>query len=132
MTTVNTCEIFTTACNGAQRDGDHILPQCSSTNLTIVCWNIRGISDKLSDPELLKYLLKCSIIVFLETMKDPNYTVNVNKFTYHNFARKTKHPKASRFSGGIGILIANWLSEFTDVKQAHECLVWITIQSKLF
>ena len=69
MTTVNNGDSLTTTCNDDQRDGDHILPQCPSKNLNIVCWNIRGISDKLSDPELLKYLLKCSIIVFLETMK---------------------------------------------------------------
>ena len=36
-----------------------------------------------------------------------------------------RHNKAKRFSGGIAILIANWLNKRIEIKRINECLVWI-------
>ena len=36
-----------------------------------------------------------------------------------------RHKKAKRSSGGIAILIANWLNKRIETKRVNECLVWI-------
>ena len=88
--------------------------------VSVICWNIRGIGDKLDQSETLNYLMKNHIIILLETMKSPDYE------------RNKKHPKACRFSGGFGILIKNCILKYVKIQQVHECLVWITINSKRF
>ena len=65
-------------------------------------------------------------------MKSPDYEINIVNFTYFNFSRNEKHPKACRFSGGFGILIKNSILKYVKIQQVHECLVWTTINSKLF
>ena len=65
-------------------------------------------------------------------MKGPDYELDIKNYTFYNFARKNKHPNASRYSGRIGILIKNVLTQFIQVEQVHEYMVWITIKSNLF
>ena len=100
--------------------------------VSVICWNIRGIGDKLDQSETLNYLMKNHIIILLETMKSPDYEINIANFTYFNFSTNEKHPKACRFSGGFGILIKKSILKYVKIQQVHECLVWITINSKLF
>ena len=100
--------------------------------VSVICWNIRGIGDKLDQSETLNYLMKNHIIILLETMKSPDYEINIANLTYFNFSRNEKHPKACRFSAGFGILIKNSILKYVKIQQVHECLVWITINSKLF
>ena len=45
--------------------------------VSVICWNIRGIGDKLDQSETLNYLMKNHIIILLETMKSPDYEINI-------------------------------------------------------
>ena len=56
-------------------------------------------------------------------MKGPDYELDTKNYTFYNFARKNKHPNSSRYSGGIGILVKNVLTQFIQVE--HKCMnVW--------
>ena len=82
----------------------------TNEHLKIICWNIRGFARKLCDESLLNTLLNNSIIILLETMKGPNYDLDIKNYSYYNFAINNKHPNASRYSGEIGILVKNALT----------------------
>ena len=58
-------------------------------------------------------------------MLDPQKSIQFANYTVYNFARKVRHKKAKRSSGGIAILIANWLNKRIEIKRVNECLVWI-------
>ena len=73
-------------------------------NISVICWNIRGLGGKLKQRDIADFLFeKYDIVVILETHKDPDFSVRVPGFIYKNFSRYTKHARARRYSGGIGI-----------------------------
>ena len=69
--------------------------QCHCVN--ILFWNIRGITDKLQNRHLCEYICQHDIVCLVESMLDP---------------------KAKRSSGGIAILIANWLNKRIEIKKS--------------
>ena len=52
------------------------IPSGPMTSVRIASWNIRGISDKLSDQDLQKHLQHYGIIILYETMKDNMYALD--------------------------------------------------------
>ena len=102
----------------------------SESKVKIVSWNIRGISDKLADPDLQQVLFKNDIVVLYETMKYGDYDVSIPGYTFHHFARKQIHPKAHSASDGIGLFISNRISDGAKVFSSNEILVWIKLCSK--
>ena len=88
-------------------------------------WNIRGITDKLQNRHLCEYICQQDIVCLVESMLDPQKSIQFAKYTVFNFARTVRHKKAKRSSGGITILIANWLNKRIEIKRVTECLVWI-------
>ena len=66
------------------------------------------------------------ILVFLvESMLNSQKSIQFASNTVYNVARIVRHKKAKRSSGGIAILIANWLNKHIEIKRVNECLVWI-------
>ena len=66
------------------------------------------------------------ILVFLvESMLNSLKSIQFASYTVYNFARTVRHKNAKRSSGGIAILIANWLNKHIEIKRVIECLVWI-------
>ena len=55
--------------------------------VSVICWNSRGIGDKIDQSETLNYLIKKHILILLETMKSPDYEINIANFTYFYFSR---------------------------------------------
>lgn len=95
-----------------------------------LAWNIHGLGDKLEERCMYEYISKYDIIIFLETMKLDNYSVNVNGYIYKHFQRKFQHPRAKKASGGIGILIRSDLSHCgtVSVVKNSDFAVWLRIK----
>ena len=97
--------------------------QCHCVN--ILFWNIRGITDKLQNRHLCEYICQQDIVCLVESMLDPQKSIQFANYTVYNFARTVRHKKAKRSSGGVATLIANWLNKRIEIKRVNECLVWI-------
>ena len=69
----------------------------------VVCWNIRGIGTKLEQQDNIDFLFQNDIVILTETHKDPGFSIHIPGYIYKNFSRHTKHAKAKRYSGGIGV-----------------------------
>ena len=97
--------------------------QCQYVN--ILSWNIRRITDKLQNRHLCEYNCQHDIVCLVESMLDPQKSIHFANYTFDNFARTVRQKKAKRSSGGITILIANWLNKRIEFKRVNECSVWI-------
>ena len=63
--------------------------------LTILTWNIRGLYDKIFDPDLQEFFFKYDIILVTETHTDAtseDYYANIPNYDYVNFPRKKFTP----------------------------------------
>ena len=105
---------------------------CNELKITIACWNIRGIADKLYDPDLQLFLLQHDIIILHETMKREDYDIHIPGYTFFHYARKQMHPKAHRPSGGIGILISNTIKDNVEIFCRSEIVVWVRLKSNKY
>ena len=99
------------------------LSECHHVN--ILSWDIRGITDKLQNRQLCEYICQHDIVFLVESMLNSQKSIQFASYTVYNFARTVRHKKAKRSSGGIAILIANWLNKHIEIKRVIECLVWI-------
>ena len=106
---------------------DNPVPKNSSEchHVNILSWNIRGITDKLQNRGLCEYIYQHDIVFLVESMLNSQKSIQFASYTVYNFARTVRHKKAKRSSGGIAILIANWLNKHIEIKRVIECLVWI-------
>ena len=102
------------------------------TNLKLVSWNIRGLGDKLMDPDVQTYLFQNHIVIIYETMKYDDYFINIPGYTFHHYARRNTNPRAHRASGGIGIFISNKIKDGITIFTTNEVIVWIKICSRYF
>ena len=95
--------------------------------MTILCWNINGISDKLGDQELVNVIKNHDILVFLETLKDKNYSVNIPGYISNHFAYGKRSKNAKRASGGMLVLIKDIYKNHISVDMVSEISVWLKI-----
>ena len=100
--------------------------------VSCIAWNIRGISDKLSNANLQQYLFKHEVIVLLETMKDSDFLLDIPDYKFYHFARKMRNLRARRASGGIGVFIKNTLSPGIKVFSSSDICVWIHFDKAYF
>ena len=109
---------------------DNPVPVNSSQfhSVNILFWNIRGITDKLQNRHLCEYIFQHDIVCLVESMLDPQKSIQFANYTVYYFARIVRHKKAKRSSGGIAILFANWLNKRIGIKKVNECLVWIIFE----
>ena len=100
-------------------------------SISVICWNIRGLGGKLEQCDIAEFLFgQNDIVVILETHKDPDFSVQVPGFIYKNFSRYTKHARARRYSGGIGIFYKNKLAPYIEIVSHSEHVVWIRLDMK--
>ena len=103
--------------------------------LNIIVWNIRGLHDKIMDPDLQQFLFKNDVIVLTETHTSKwaksNYNI-VPGFLYRDFPRNFIHPNAPGPSGGIGIFYRSNLSDGIEFESTDESVVWIKLRSTFF
>ena len=74
--------------------------------IRVLSWNINGLGNKMTDPDLFTFIRNNDIIFFIETTKENNFTSAIPGYKFHHVSRKLKHKNACRASGGIGILIS--------------------------
>ena len=103
--------------------------------ISIICWNIRGLGDKLKYQDIQSLLFQNDIIILTETHSEPGMEQIYNcipGYTYKDFPRKHKHQKAPCASGGIGIFARCNIIEGIDVECQQECIVWVKLKAAYF
>ena len=103
--------------------------------INVLCWNIRGITDKIFDVDTQDILFKNDIIILTEThteMGSEKYYNVIPNFRYHDFPRKFKHRNAPKASGGIGIFIHNDLQLGINITMFHESIIMIKLKAEYF
>ena len=86
-------------------DVNRVINNDQDRNIRILSWNINGLGNKMTDPDLVAFIRNYDIIFFVETMKGNDFTLAIPGYKFHHVSRKHKHKNACRASGGIGILI---------------------------
>ena len=115
--------------------GNHPGGDClEKSSLKICTWNIHGLDDfKLSRDILGKYLTTFDIIMLNETWSSGNADFNLDGYTFIDFHRKSKHPNALRYSGGIGIFVKLGLKKGIHVYKTHkDAIVWLKLVKHFF
>ena len=97
--------------------------------ISCLVWNINGIGDKLGETDVHDIIKVHDVIALIETQKDHSYDVQLPGYTSWHFARRLRHKKAKRASGGFLILIADYLCSCITVDdQTCEYIVWLNIR----
>ena len=65
-------------------------------------------------------------------MKDSEFDLTIPSHKFFHFARKKRHFKAARASGGIGIFVHHKICYGVDVFANHELISWIKLNAKSF
>ena len=97
------------------------------SKIRVLSWNINGLGNKMTDPDLFTFIRNYDIIFFIETMKGNDFTLSIPGYKFHHVSRKLKHKNACRASGGIGILISNKYANLTRIDHTYDYLVWLTL-----
>ncbi len=108
------------------------LPTTNPTSLSIILWNIRGIYDKLNEPDIQEYLFKHDIILITETHAYTTTDYDMPNHKYLNFARKYIHPNAPGPSGGIGLFISKNIIDGIKAYSSDESIVWLKLHGNFF
>lgn len=82
-----------------------------SAPLKFVSWNINGISEKMSIPDVAEYLDVFDIIMLTETWlkKDNCSQVSLSGYQSFHTVRESLHRRARRASGGISVFVKEHL-----------------------
>ena len=88
-------------------------------------WNINALGDKLGEDDIQEIIKKNDINVFLESMKDKDFDIDIPGFLCKNFPRKTNRNK--KISGGIVVLLSEKLGKLINFTCNNDCIVWATI-----
>ena len=97
------------------------------SNITIMVWNIHGLSDKLGECDVQKMVNEHDIVGILETKKGIDFKIDYPGYNCYPFARKNKHDNAKSYSGGFLIMVSKKLKGVKVIQQTSEYVVWINI-----
>jgi hypothetical protein len=75
-------------------------------SLSIIVWNINGLSSKYDDPDFIEYCRRYDVIAFTETWADLEDQYTIDGYEAFSSVRERK-PNAIRNSGGICVFIKN-------------------------
>ena len=103
--------------------------------LKIICWNIRGLNDKLADIENQKLLFQNDIIIIIGTHSTEHLSKKfdtIPNYKYSDFPRKFIHPLAPKLSGSIGVFIKLCLVKSIKVYNSDEAIVWVHLKQEDF
>ena len=108
-------------------DVNRVINNDQDRNMRVLSWNINGLGNKMTDPDLVAFIRNYDIIFFIETMKGDDFTLAIPGYKFHHVSRKHKLKNACRASGGIGILISNKYANLTRIDHTYDYLVWLTL-----
>ncbi len=115
----------------------------NGTNLKILTWNIEGYMTKKSDENTenklnISYVKKmCTsydVIILTETWTNSITETDINITGYRPFycSRTLKHKDANRESGGIAVLVKNYLLKYIKRQPtASEDSIWLKIDRSI-
>ena len=94
------------------------------TTLKIGSWNVRGLLDKIDDPNFRQQIAKLDICFLMETWCCSNISID-GKYVYTKRARKEK--KHGHASGGIILIIDSKLRSGIKIVKETGYGVWIKL-----
>ena len=107
------------------------MSDCINHTLSIGHWNICGAENKISQPDVIKFLQKHHIIVLCETFLESN-SIHLEGYKCLNVFRTGKRKNATRNYAGISVLTKTNLSPFIKIaKITKEDFIWIRISKLL-
>ena len=106
---------------------NRVINNDQDSKIRVLSWNINGLGNKMTDPDLFTFIRNYDITFFIETMKGNYFTLAIPGYKFHNVSRKLKHKNACRASAGIGILISNKYANSTRIDHTYDYLVWLTL-----
>ena len=57
------------------------------SKIRVLSWNINGLGDKMTDPDLFIFICNYDIIFFIETMKGNDFTLAIPGYKFHRISR---------------------------------------------
>ena len=108
-------------------DVNRVINNDQNRNIRVLSWNINGLGNKMTDPDLVAFIRNYDIIFFIETMKGNDFTLAIPGYRFHHVGGKHKHKNVCRASGGIGILISNDYANLTRIGHTYDYLVCLTL-----
>ena len=104
---------------------NRVINNDQDSKIRVLSWNINGLGNKMTDPDLFTFIRNYDIIFFIETMIGNDFTLAIPGYKFLHVSRKHKHKIACRASGGIGILISNKYANSTRIDHTYDYLVWL-------
>ena len=137
------CSMISETSNPTIRSGlDYVSMTCCTDdksvdkkeNISILAWNINGLSQDKSNDAILGLLLKRHDIISLnETWAANNNEYQLEGFTYYNYPSKSKHLKSKRESGGLGIFIRHDIHKGVSLwSHTDNIVAWIILKKTFF
>ena len=94
--------------------------------------NIEGLSNKLSNQDLLSEISKYDFVTLVETWLPDEFNINIPGF-YFFTKRRTKHKKAKRHSGGIIVLVRKEIKQGVKFFSSSSTrFVWCKLDRQFF
>ena len=99
--------------------------------LNLLTYNVEGLKTKLNDPSFLKLIEGYDIITLVETWLDGKQKLNLEGFWDYSQIRP-KHGNAIRHSGGITVLVRNYLRPGIKVIRNEKGFIWLKMLKAFF
>ena len=95
-------------------------------------YNIEGLSNKLSNQDLLSEISKYDFVTLVETCLPDGFNINIPGF--YSFTKgRTKHKKAKRHSSGITVLVRKEIKQGVKFFSSSSTrFVWCKLDKQFF
>ena len=85
-------------------DVNRVINNDQVSKIRVLSWNINGLANNMTDPDLFTFIRNYDIIFFIETMKGNDFTLATPGYKFHHVSRKLKHKNACKASAGLAYL----------------------------
>ena len=103
--------------------------------LSVCHWNIEGFKNahasKFEDPEFISELSQHDIVGLSEIHAGKDDILGLPEFTTFTSCR-SKHKNARKYSGGVAILVKNFLKPGIEIKRSSPDLIWAKLDKSFF
>ena len=102
-------------------------------DLTILVWNVMGLTiEKLTDNKF-KQILNKAIIFFIETHTNKDSKMNLPGYIHSQSARELKSKDCTKGSGGIVIYVKSKFAQNIEfIKSEHDDILWLKLKKEYF
>ena len=108
-----------------QTNGNQTTPNpARKMELSFISWNVRGLFNKLSNPDFMSFISTCDVLCFCETWLGDGATTNIPGFN-HYYTIRPRPEGAIRDSGGISIFTKYHVNINCITKS--EYYIWVKI-----